>query len=158
MKNHNHTGIPSFAGIPLLDCKGKITGINMFTLSGPLQLFFSRDDVREDLYEAFQAAMVDICAKKANILDGKKVAPVASSSSLVKYAKPTRPIWDLGAKEMDCFFTLFKESVAKRDGVKIRRKWPKFEKGVLVEPPTPIPSFDSTVKRILPSSEYKGST
>lgn len=157
IKNHNHVGVPSFAGVPILDAKGKMTGLNIFTLAAPLQEMFSREDLRNDLVEAFKASMIDIAAKKARVLDGEKVETPSSSSSLVMFAKPARPIWDLSAKEMDLFFILFKESVAKKDGIKIKRKWPKYEKGILIEHPTALTSFDEFIEEVLPSGEYKGS-
>ena len=57
-------------------------------------------------------------------------------------------------EELDPYFSTLKSVIAKLEGVKLRQKWPKIVNNVTVTAPTPIPSFDDVLERILPSAIY----
>jgi hypothetical protein len=154
-KNYNLLGIPCFAGVPVLDPKRGIVGLELFALSEPLKKFFD-NGTKEALLEAMQESMVDILAKVKQLNDGKSFDPLASGTSLTNLAKPLKPVFLLNSTEMASYFSALKSSIARKDGVKITRKWAKIVKGKL-EKPTEIPSFDAFVESVLSSSQYFGS-
>ena len=154
-KNYNLLGIPCFAGMPVLDPKRGIVGLELFALSDPLKKFFD-NDTKESLLAVMQESMLEILAKVKQLNDGKSFDPVASGTSLTNLAKPLKPVFLLNSTEMASYFSALKSSIARKDGVVIKRKWAKIVKGKL-EKPTEIPSFDTFVESVLSSSQYFGS-
>ena len=93
---------------------------------------------------------MDAVGKKKEKLDGKEVTATCSVVKTVGLTKPPRPVWTLTVDELDSYFTTLKSEIVKQEGVKLRPKWPKIVNNVTVTAPTPIPSFDDVLKRILP--------
>ena len=139
------------AGVPVLDPKRCVIGIEIFAVSEPLKDLFT-DDLKSKFLEAMQESMVGILAKISESAD----EPQADDDiARIDLPKPIRPVINLTSAEMDGYFSALKSAIAKKDGVTIKRKWAKILDDKLLEP-TPIPSFDGFVESVLPSSQYFG--
>ena len=158
-KNYNDLGIPCFAGMPVLDSRRGVVGFEMFALAGPIKDIFNVEETKTALLEALQESMVEILAKVKHLKNGNNVDPTQSGvgSDIIELAKPPKPVFLLNSKEMDIYFSQLKTSVALKDGIKLKRKWPKKVDGELIEA-TKIPSFDEFVEKVLPSNQYFGSS
>ena len=153
-RNYNNLGMPCFAGVPILDPKRGVVGIELFTLADPLKDFFTKE-VKESLLEAMQESMVQLLAKVKDLGNGEETEPLDAGDFVEPLAKPLKPVFSLNAAEIEAYFSALKSSLARKDGVIIKRKWAKMVKGRLEEP-TKLPSFDEFVESVLPSSQYFG--
>ena len=154
-KNFAKHAIPCAAIYPDMDPKtGQFRGYKVAAPDGPLRNYFEEDDVKRKFFDLFRDATVDAVAKKKEKLDGKEVTATCSVVKTVGLSKPPRPVWTLSVDELDTYFTTLKTEIAKQEGVKLRPKWPKIVNNVTVTHPTPIPTFDDVLERILPSAIY----
>ena len=155
-KCYNNLAFPCFAGVPVLDPKRGVVGLELFAVSGPLKEFFT-DDMKETLIAKLQESMVEVLARVNDLTDNNDQENLAGGAAEVveELAKPLKPVFYLNSTEMDTYFSALKSSVARKDGVKIKRKWPKVEDGNVIMP-TSLPSFDAFVESVLPSSQYFG--
>ena len=60
----------------------------------------------------------------------------------------------LTVKELETYFTPLRTQLASVDNIKIKRKWPKIEKGVTTKLPTKVPMLDEVCEKILPSALF----
>ena len=154
-KNFSKHAIPCVAIYPDMDPKtGHYRGYRVAAPDGPLRNYFEQDDVKASFFALLRDATLDAVAKKKEKLDGKEVTATCSVVKTVGLSKPPRPVWTLTVDELDTYFTTLKSEIAKQEGVKLRPKWPKIVNNVTVTAPTPIPSFDDVLERILPSAIY----
>ena len=155
-KCYNNLAFPCFAGVPVLDPKRGVVGLELFALGGPLKEFFS-DDMKEALIAKLQESMVEVLAKMNDLADDNDHENLTGGAAEVveELAKPLKPVFYLNSAEMDTYFSALKSSVARKDGVTIKRKWPKVVDGIVIEP-TKLPSFDEFVESVLPSAQYFG--
>ena len=152
-KSYNNLAFPCFGGVPVLDPKRGVVGMEIFAMAGPLKNFFS-NDIKEKLLEALQESMVEVLAKLR--VDEEQETSAGDTAELVEQlAKPLKPIFYMTSTEMDTYFPAFKTSVARKDGIQMKRKWAKIVDGNVTEP-TSLPSFDAFVESVLPSSQYFG--
>ena len=156
-KYYNVLGFPSFAGIPIVDSKRGVVGLEIFAMGETVKNIFN-EDLKTTILEAFQVSSIEILAKLKDKKDGKEVDPEqAVGEDVVQLPKPPKPVFNMNSGEAIAYFSQLKSTVAHLDGVKIKRKWPKKKDGVLVEEATPLTSFDENVESILPSNQYFGS-
>ena len=159
-KCHNKLGVPAFAGIPIMDPKRGVVGVEVFALTKSLTDFFENEENKTLLMEACEVSMVEILEgannKNHGTTDGALDVAQNASVNHSKLAKPDKPVFAMNSKEMDSYFGQLKSSLAIRDGVKIVRKWAKKDGDQILEP-TKLPAFDDFVESVLPSKEYFGS-
>ena len=155
-KCYNNLAFPCFAGVPVLDPKRGVVGLELFAMGEPLKEFFT-DDKKETLLSKLQESMVEVLAKMNDLADENDQENLTGVATEVveELAKPLKPVFYMNSSEMDTYFSALKSSVARKDGVKIKRKWPKVVDGHVIEP-TSLPSFDAFVESVLPSSQYFG--
>ena len=160
-KCHNKLGVPAFAGIPIMDPKRGVVGVEVFALTKSLTDFFENEENKTLLMEACEVSMVEILEgannKNHGTTDGALDVAQNASVNHSKLAKPDKPVFAMNSKEMDSYFGQLKSSLAIRDGVKIVRKWAKKDGDQILEP-TKLPAFDDFVESVLPSKEYFGSS
>ena len=142
----NVLGFPSFAGIPIVDSKRGVVGLEIFAMGETVKNIFN-EDLKTTILEAFQVSSIEILAKLKDKKDGKEVDPEqAVGEDVVQLPKPPKPVFNMNSGEAIAYFSQLKSTVAHLDGVKIKRKWPKKKNGVLVEEAIPLPSFDENVE------------
>ena len=160
-KCHNNLGVPAFAGIPIMDPKRGVIGVEIFALTKSLKDFFENEGNKTCLMDACAVSMVEILEQEnnKNLGTADEALEVAQNPSVnhSELAKPDKPVFAMNSKEMDSYFGQLKSSLAIRDGVKIVRKWAKKDGNQILEP-TKLPAFDDFVESVLPSKEYFGSS
>ena len=154
-KNFSKYAIPCIGIYPDMDPKtGKYRGYKVAAPEGPLKTHFEKEDVKAVFFNLLRDATIDAVAKKNDKLAGKEVAASCSVIETVTLSKPPRPVWTCTVDELDTYFTSMKTELARKEGIKLKPKWPKIVNGVTVTHPTPIPCFDEVMERILPSAIY----
>ena len=131
-KCYNNLAFPCFAGVPVLDPKRGVVGLELFAMGEPLKEFFT-DDKKETLLSKLQESMVEVLAKMNDLADENDQENLTGVATEVveELAKPLKPVFYMNSSEMDTYFSALKSSVARKDGVKIKRKWPKLWMGML---------------------------
>ena len=168
VKCQNNLGVPAFAAFPVMDSKRGVIGVEIFAVAQPLKDVFD-EALKNRLMEACKVSMVEILEKVTKMNAGDEIENVQSgrATGKVELAKPSKPIFAMNSRDMDCYFGQLKSSVAARDGVKIVRKWAKKVEGKIVDgekledeilEPTKLPTFDGYVESVLPAKEYFGSS
>ena len=56
-KCYNNLAFPCFAGVPVLDPKRGVVGLELFAMGGPLKEFFT-EDKKETIIEKLQESMI----------------------------------------------------------------------------------------------------
>ena len=126
VKCQNNLGVPAFAAFPVMDSKRGVIGVEIFAVAQPLKDVFD-EALKNRLMEACKVSMVEILEKVTKMNAGDEIENVQSgrATGKVELAKPSKPIFAMNSRDMDCYFGQLKSSVAARDGVKIVRKWAK---------------------------------
>ena len=154
-KNYSTLAFPCVAIYPEMDLKkGEYLGYKVAAPNGPLKNYFEQDDFKKILYDLMRDSVVDALAKKEELRVGNDVVSSTSVVRVLSVLKPPRPIWSLTLKEIETYFSSLKSQLAKRDGVKLRPKWPKIVYGVVYQLPSKVPSLDEVAEKILHSSAY----
>ena len=152
-KNYSALGIPCAAIYPEI-VKGKFVGCKFVAPEGPLKDYFDQPDTKHRYFELLQDAFFEALKKKEMKREGQNVKTSAKETRLVGFAEPPRPIWMLTVKELETYFSGLKTMLAAEDKIKIKRKWPKIENGIVVKHPTEIPLLDEIAEKILPSDAF----
>ena len=153
-KNYSKLALPCIAIYPDVDKNGGFVGFKVAAPDGPLKNYFKQEDTKKIFFDLIQDACIDAMAKKERKRSGEEVEASSSVLIAISLSKPPRPIWNLTLKELETFFSIIKSELAKKDGIKLKRKWPKLVDGKVTDLPTKIPSYDDVAETILPSSTY----
>ena len=155
-KNFSQHAIPCVAIYPDMDMKsGLYRGFNVAAPDGPLRSYFEQEDTKKIFFSLLREATIDSLAKKNRMKEGEEVTAACSITKTTGVTKPPRPVYALGLKEAETYFSILKSEIAKDENVKLKPKWPKIVNDKVVKLPTSIPSFDDVVEQILPSSVYR---
>ena len=156
VKYYNVLGLPAFAGLPIVDAKRGVIGMEIFTMNDALKNVFT-EELKAEILEAFQESLIEILTKIKDINDGLDIDDGnTAAEETVKIPKPPKPVFTMNSGEADAYFSVLKSAIALKDGVVIKRKWAKRKNGVVIHEPTPIPSFAQHVENIIPSNHYFG--
>ena len=100
-KSYNNLAFPCFAGVPVLDPKRGVVGMEIFAMAGPLKDFFT-DELKESLLAALQESMIEVLAKVRDTAEHNDQNLPGNAAELVeKLAKPLKPVFYLNSAEMD---------------------------------------------------------
>ena len=86
--------------------------------------------------------------------NGEKVNPAISKDSEIEAYKPSVPIFEMTSKSMEAYFSTFKDLLAMKQGIKLKRKWPGKSKEGEILLPTPLQQYDEVCEKILPRDKY----
>lgn len=153
-KNYSKLALPCVAIYPDVDRHGECVGFKVAAPEGPLKSYFEQDDTKLIFFNLIQDACIDAMAKKEKKRAGEEVGASVDVLKALSLTKPPRPVWTLTLKELETFVSILKGELAKKDGIKLKRKWPKIVKGETIILPTKVPSYDEVAEKILPSSQY----
>ena len=153
-KNFSKFGLPCVGIYPVMDCKKGFIGFKVAAPDGPLKHYFEQEDTKKILFGLFGDAVIDAMAKKEKKRKGEEVDSSTDVIRTIVLTKPPVPVWNLTLKQAETFFSNLKSELAKKDHIKLKRKWPKMVDGKATELPTAIPSYDEVAEIILPSSIY----